>query len=195
MKYIELHNLEINRNKEDLYLIHFYLNGEWWRAYEWSAYLISLLQKDFEKENSLKVNRKTCNGIDNGITFVGLKLSSFDKYFPNVKDKKIQDSELIIDCKDLIDEAINYEFYKEILNDWKNTIPFAKEKIKDIKDEKQIKNEKINDNLDNEVQKSSLNGILNKIVSYDIINHTLLENTVFINEIKNLIYKDFILNG
>lgn len=195
MKYIELHNLEINRKKDDLYLIHFYLNGDWWRAYEWSAYLVSLLQKDFEKENSLKVNRKICNGIDNGITFVGLKLSSFDKYFPNVKDKKTQDSEIIIDCKDLIDETIDYESYHEILNNWKNTISFAKEKIKDAKDEKQIKNEKINDNLNNKDKNSSLNAILNKIANYDIINHTLLENTVFINEIKILIYKDFILNG
>lgn len=195
MKYIELHNLEINRKKEDLYLIHFYLNGDWWRAYEWSAYLVSLLQKDFEKENSLKVNRKICNGIDNGITFVGLKLSSFDKYFPNVKDKKTQDSEIIIDCKDLIDETIDYESYKEVLNNWKNTIQFAKEKIKDANDEKQIKNEKINDNLNNKDKNSSLNDILNKIANYDIINHTLLENTVFINEIKILIYKDFILNG
>ena len=41
MKYSEIIELEKRTNIEDLYIIYFYKEGDWWRAYEWSSYLVA----------------------------------------------------------------------------------------------------------------------------------------------------------
>lgn len=86
MKWDEVIELE-KRTEEDLYKINLILEGEFWHGYEWSAYLCNHFPSDkLGNEGALKPNRKKYN--DGDIISVGLKFSSFDKYFPNIKDNK-----------------------------------------------------------------------------------------------------------
>ena len=45
------------RNEDNLYDIHFYMEGSFWRAYEWSAYLSKIFPSSLsEKEMCNKLN-------------------------------------------------------------------------------------------------------------------------------------------
>lgn len=74
------------RDKDSLFDIHFYMEGSFWRAYEWSAYLSRIFPSELNDEDRLKVLKKVTKDCENGYVQVGLQLSSFEKYFPNVVD-------------------------------------------------------------------------------------------------------------
>ena len=40
MKYSDIILKEARNSENELYQIHFYQEGDWWRAYEWSSYLV-----------------------------------------------------------------------------------------------------------------------------------------------------------
>ena len=167
------------RTSEDIYLIHLYSEGMWWRAYEWSAYLCNNLPSS--NDEKLKVTKKSTKYCDEGIVFVGLQMSSFKKYFPGVyendKVEQIDDKHIVLDVKEMLNN-VSVDNYKEILKDWKNTIHETSKKT----------NEK---NSFPFVQSSQqgVSSILNDIVNYQIINHTLLDSVIFLSEIQNKIIK------
>lgn len=72
------------RTEDNLYDIHFYMEGSFWRAYEWSAYLSRIFPSELADDERLRVIKKLPKGYDDGYVLVCLQLSSFDKYFPNV---------------------------------------------------------------------------------------------------------------
>ena len=42
------------RNEDNLYDIHFYMEGSFWRAYEWSAYLSRHFPSELTEDERLK---------------------------------------------------------------------------------------------------------------------------------------------
>ena len=42
MTHSQIIEIEKRNTNEELFKIQFYLDGEWWRAYEWSAYLCNM---------------------------------------------------------------------------------------------------------------------------------------------------------
>ena len=72
------------RNEKDVYNIHFYLEGIFWKSYEWSAYLSRIFPSPLSERERLKPILKTTKNDKNNYVSVGLQLSSFYKYFPNV---------------------------------------------------------------------------------------------------------------
>ena len=60
MKYSDIFQLETRQTIEDLYKIHFYQEGDWWRAYEWSSYLVLQFPNNLEDKNKLKPTHKQC---------------------------------------------------------------------------------------------------------------------------------------
>lgn len=62
------------------------MEGSFWRAYEWSAYLSRMFPSELNDEDRLKVLKKVTKDYEDGYVQVGLQLSSFEKYFPNVAD-------------------------------------------------------------------------------------------------------------
>ncbi len=83
----EIFSLE-KRDKDSLFDIHFYMEGSFWRAYEWSAYLSRMFPSELNDEDRLKVLKKVTKDCENGYVQVGLQLSSFEKYFPSVVDNE-----------------------------------------------------------------------------------------------------------
>lgn len=181
MKYLEIIELEKRTNIEDLYIIHFYKEGDWWRAYEWSSYLVTIFPNELDDKHKIKPTRKSLKGTEHGIIFIGLKLSSFEKYLPGIKVDNIEDEHIKIDVKDYINTIFDINSYYNNLITWKNNFKLKEE----------FKNENI-DNNKNEVLITSNNtifSIISEISSYQIENKTLIENTIFLSNIKNKINK------
>ena len=76
------------RNDNNLFDIHFYLEGSFWRAYEWSAYLSRNFPSDLKDDERLNAMKRTTKACEEDYVQVGLQLPSFDKYFPNVTDNE-----------------------------------------------------------------------------------------------------------
>lgn len=119
MKYNDASSLE-ERNENNLYEIHFYFEGDWWRAYEWSAYLATHYKTS--EVSSLVPTKKSWSGNEDGIVLVGLKTQSFKKYFPE------------LDVEDFYVVSKDKKFLKEIV---KEITVFMKEKLNlDIQEKK-----------------------------------------------------------
>lgn len=160
----EILNLE-KRNENNLYDIHFYLEGLFWRAYEWSAYLSTHLPGSKNKLNPLK---KVTKSFKNGYVCVGLQLSSFEKYFPSLLENdemfKMDGKHIIIHTKTLL-EPIDFTNHENILNEWKNKIDTSSKK----------ENIKSND----------VDSLINEIISYPIEKKNLMESVQFLSYIKD----------
>ena len=122
-----------DRKKENISNIYFIREGDWWRAYEWSAYLATHYMCNNENYVPLKATKKNWNGNEDGICSVGLKQSSFEKYFPKLMDDdenfEIKDKEIVLRCCNIFKEG-DYENYKELLTEWKKTIKSDKKEKK-----------------------------------------------------------------
>ena len=127
-KYLE-YIKEEKRNEENLFKIYFRKEGDWYRAFEWSAYLAHYFPNNLEEKDLLKPLKKMLRGLDDGYITVGLQLQSIDKFFPIDKELDIISSEeenlIIIDCELFFkDSNITINNYENILKDWKNDIDF-----------------------------------------------------------------------
>ena len=169
MKYSEAYSSE-KRNEDNLFEIRLYLEGEWWRAYEWSAFLAAHLKS---VSNPLKPTKRNWSKDKNGIVLVGLKTSSLKKYFPslNVDDLSLDEKEIVISCKEMFDE-FNIDNYNDELIKWKSNLDFKEKDNLDIpsdKIEKPINYDKIRYKEILEAQNKILEGIiqLNKIIGID----------------------------
>ena len=180
MKWDEVIELE-KRTEEDLYKINLILEGEFWHGYEWSAYLCNHFPSDkLGNEGALKPNRKKYN--DGDIISVGLKFSSFDKYFPNIKDNDeictIGKDLITIDAKDLIlVNDIEDRGYEVILREWKENF-----KLITPKNKKKSLNVSVNEkNCDIDVRDT----IFKEILNLELEKTTPLDALCFLSEIKH----------
>lgn len=139
MKYDDASSLE-ERNKDNLFEIRFYFESDWWRAYEWSAYLAAHYKTS--DAVPLKPTKKTWSGNKDGIILVGLKTQSFKKYFPELKidDLSLDKREVVIKCDGMFN-GIEFGNYKSILNEWKRSVD-----LKDVAKTKPLLSDVFNEN-------------------------------------------------
>ena len=170
------------RNDDNLYDIHFYMEGSFWRAYEWSAYLSRIFPSDLNNDERLKVIKKLPKGYDDGYVLVGLKLSSFEKYFPNVTNNEnafeMLDKHIIIHAKEYFGDKV-FPDYANILADWKKTINASNKEIRKSKKAVDVK----------ESSNFSLDSLLKEIISFPIENKNLIEGVSFLSHIKDIAIK------
>ena len=180
MELKEIIEKENHRTEEDLHTIFFHKSGDWWRAYEWSAYLCSIFPKVGDDTKTLTSLHKIENSLD--YVFVGLQLVSFDKYFPSVHKENvinIEDGILKIDASLFLKEHNLPQEYLTEFKKWKDGITVKKEK-RPKGDKKTLFHE-----YDGKIiPHPSLMGIIQEILYYPIENKTPLDNTVFLTEIK-----------
>lgn len=172
------------RNGDNLYDIHFYMEGSFWRAYEWSAYLSRNFPSKLGEDERLKPIKKVTKDYENGYIQVGLQLSSFEKYFPNVVDDEsvfeMLDKHIIIHSKLFF---INNDFsdYDSILNEWKNSIKLSD---KERKKRREITTEQHNNSNDKSVE-----SLIKEIISYPIESKNLVESIQFLSYIRDKFIK------
>ena len=115
------HIKDEERTIEDYLKIKLYKEGNFWRAYEWSAYLCEFFPNNLQEDEKLKPTYKDVKGVENGLIFVGLPTPSFKKYLPSIENKDFfndKDSVKIIDASKEF-EKIAFDDIGGLLNDWK----------------------------------------------------------------------------
>ena len=186
MKYNDASSLE-ERNENNLYEIHFYFEGDWWRAYEWSAYLATHYKTS--EVSSLVPTKKSWSGNEDGIVLVGLKTQSFKKYFPelDVEDLISDKKEMVIKYNDILDN-VNINNYKTVLSQWKNSLDF-KEKEKNATS---LSNKQKTNDIDyNMVLKDTNHSNVNikEIIKAE---NKILEGIIMLNNIWAVIHRPYV---
>ena len=168
------------RDKDSLFDIHFYMEGSFWRAYEWSAYLSRIFPSELNDEDRLKVLKKVTKDCENGYVQVGLQLSSFEKYFPSVVGNEeifeMKNKHIIIHAKQFFVDK-NFSEYEDILKEWKNNIKLSPNEKK--------KSKELNKTESSEKQMLSVDSLINEIISYPIENKNLVESLQFLSYIRD----------
>lgn len=172
----EILEVEKRNDEDDLYKIHLFLENDWWRAYEWSAWLCRNYPNSLDESNKLKPTHKSLENVENGLILVGLKLNHFDKYMPKAKVISVNDRHIIVDTKEVLSN-LDFNSYKPILNKWKDNTPLRQEEPKNRK-EKPLQTSQI-----------SLTSIMREILAYPLESRTPIENMEFIRDIKNKVLK------
>ena len=168
------------RNGDNLYDIHFYMEGSFWRAYEWSAYLSRNFPSKLNEDERLKPLKKVTKDFEGGYVQVGLQLSSFEKYFPGVVDDdtvfEMQNKCIIIHAKSFFIDN-DFSEYENILNEWKNNVKLS--------DKEKKKRREITTGRHNNVDDNSVDSLIREIISYPIENKNLVESLQFLSYIRD----------
>lgn len=187
MKYSDIFIKETRNSENELYQIHFYQEGDWWRAYEWSSYLVAQFPNALEEKDKLKPIRRSYKENEDGIIFVGLKASSFEKYLPNMKYNVIEDKHMIVDVSNIDLPIFNINNYSTILYEWKNKYPFkeTREKKEENKTTVELPPYVFNENKD------TIMSIVFEIMTYNIDTNNE-KNAAFLQNMKNKFLNIFI---
>lgn len=165
------------RNGDDLYDIHFHMEGSFWRAYEWSAYLARNFPSGLDDSQRLKAIRKSAKGNEGGYVQVGLQLSSFDKYFPNVTDDsgvfEMADKHIIIHSRRFFEDA-DFSDYSSVLDKWKADIRVGGKK----------RRTKGGDGIET-TESVSMESLIREITAYPMESKTLIESMQFLAHIRD----------
>lgn len=186
MKISEIYDFEENRQyNSDKYLIRFIREGNWWRAYEWSAYLAHNFPNSLDDKNRLSVTKKHYVELNKDLVVVGLQIKSFGKYLPGITTSEsaftINDGYIDVDASEyFVGHEIKCDDCKVLLNSWKNKIELSEKKKKGGTEATS------NDNGKNT---NEIARLLNDINDYQLANKTMVENTVFLNGIQERIKK------
>lgn len=178
MKLVDIKSIE-ERSQEDLFKIYLIPEGDWYRPYEWSAYLLNNVPSKRVQENKpLKITKKKNSVFKEGMIYSGLKESFFPNYLPeNFEPKTIKFDDidlLVIDVTDCFKEnGIAFEEYPKLLNNFKETFEFLPTKAQDTN------NTAINKNL------------VDSILEFSVFDSTPFECCKFIQTLQRKIINEF----
>ena len=181
--------LKIERTRTDKAswnVIHLFKEGGFYRAYEWSAWLICVItysdevRKQTQDRRPLTVTHKRLKDGDDSYIFVGFPLNSMDKFIPQrtafqpVGDAQI---DVIIALPQPTDGTeLTYDRLSEACANWKTTQPIQEPRKKDAA---------------SSVpggfaagKRMSITAIMADILAYPLEQHTLLDNTQYLSNVK-----------
>ena len=168
--------------------IHLFKMGDFWRSYEWSAWLIAVITYNDKvrmatrDRRPLQVTRMERTDVEGTYCFVGFPLKSIEKYIPTRDSFESADENdkhvvVTINLPQPADGSeVSYERLAEAFNKWKEGI--------EIKQKKE-KKEKPVPAAQPTTQTSG--GILSQIMAYPLSERTAMENIQFIQTLKNQI--------
>ena len=177
MTIVESLKLERNKKSNEIILIK---ESSWWRAYEESAFVCRNFSKDIIESDRLKPTHRHYKDINDSCIFVGFPIKSISKYLRGTENYTYYNEDmsiLTIDVSEFLDPNIDIrnEYEK-----WKNYIPL-KTKEKTPKENNQ-NNQSKNNNDNDRYMKMVM--FAQEIISYPIENKTMIENIMFISNLK-----------
>lgn len=119
----EIVKVENNRGIENIDKIYLFLDagGPWYKAYEWSAYLMEFYPGNTGEK--LKAIKRGYKAINDPIVNVSIQLKSIDKYLPGKIIVEQNENMLILSANiKQYNDKIAVENFNEKLNSWKGTI-------------------------------------------------------------------------
>ena len=164
--------------------IHLFKNGDFWKAYEWSAWLIATVTYTDEvrmttsSRRPLHVTRMNRTDAEGTYCFVGFPVRSIEKFIPTRQDfRNIDDNHIVIsvalpnpqDGTELTGELLAAKF-----NEWKDGVTLAERKKKE---------KKAPPTPQQQVQHPS-GGLLSQIMAYPLSERTAVDNINFIQSLK-----------
>lgn len=183
--------LPIEDNRQDPQTwnkIHLFKQGDFWHAYDWSAWLICrvIFADDVRKYGlsytPLKVKRLERTDIEGTYCNVGFPLKSLEKYVP-VRDnfESDGDSHLIVSIKlpnPSVGKEVDYEMMNAAFHKWMETFEVKEKKGK----------KKLSDAIVPEpTPVASSGGMLAMILQYPLGERNGMENIRFIQQLKNTV--------
>ena len=120
----EIINKETNRSESNIDRIYLFKDGNsvWYKAYEWSAYLMEFFPNNLK--DKLKPIHKYYKNLNGTAINVGIQLKSLDKFLPvkEIVATNENDIEIKIDPSLYVD-AFAIDNFKDKLEKWKNSVP------------------------------------------------------------------------
>ena len=174
------HIKDETRTIEDFLKIKLHKEGNFWRAYEWSAYLCEFYPNGLSENEKLKPTYKDVKGIDNGLIFVGLPTSSFKKFFPTIDNKDFfndKDGVKLIDVSKEFNK-ISFENIGNILNEWKKKY--------------RTNSPKLSTNSSNTFKCNNTNDIIQSLKAFPIESKSPIECLLFLSDLKKKIFNNHI---
>lgn len=167
--------LDIEKNRDnDLNVIHLFRCGMFYRAYNWSAWLMNSFLCD---KNPLSVLCRKYKSTDEEFVFIGFPIKSFDKFIPNhVEVIYIGDNQIDVKVELTFEtnDSLRQQHMCDMFNDWKSNfkLPVAKSKC--------------DKHLNKKTSEASINvaSIMTQILSYPLEAKTPIENIEFISKLK-----------
>ena len=164
------------RDYNNLYKINLVKEGIYLRAIDWSAYLLSLLNKD----EPLSASKIKSYGIT--IISVGFPIISGAKYLSmfDINNIDLSQDVIVLDARDLITENFKFEDIGPLLKQWGETIPMFMPEA--------IAPSEITNGSDKQPENSySFLDIMREFLSYDTSDKSASNNIAFINAMKKKI--------
>ena len=169
--------LDIERNREEiseLNVIHLFRCGMFYRAYNWSAWLLNTFLQGDKPLSTLHRKFKSTN---EDFIFVGFPVNSFEKFIPsNAEIMYIGENQLDINIS--LPNDISYEDIFSEYEAWKGNIIVNDTIIQPKRNKGKKNKEDISDSP------SSITTILTQILSYPLEAKTPIENIEFISKLK-----------
>ena len=159
-------------------MIHLFYEGNFYRAYEWSAWLCHRYMKEFKPTHRILKN------IEDSVVFVGFPVTSLEKYVPSgatlaTNDDKSVDVVLPVEMLPVNSDAevLSFDFVN-----WKSSVPLTEASKRRVEEEK------------NGVQQHSpmrLTDVMHWILAYPIEQRSPMECMAFLAEIKQQVAEIF----
>ena len=164
---------EHSQNDEGLYVIHLFPEGKFFRAYEWSAWIVVTHINDF------KVTRREIKTIERDVCYIGFPQESLEKWTPEgatVSDRPDGGRDMLIPekfRKQFADKAaMNEEFSR-----WREKLPISEFKEKSSTNKDKTKAEKPEGDL-------TARELMLKVLAFPIETKSPLETMEFLSQIK-----------
>lgn len=185
----EVFAIESDRTTSDKWSkIHLFKHGDFWRAYEWSAWLVSVITFNDEVRMTTKdrkplhVTRMERSDIDGTYCFVGFPVRSLEKYIPTRENfESIDDKHVVVTItlpQPTDGSELNEELLVTAVNQWREGIELKKKKDKADKAADDATGAMAGN------QHPTGGGILSQIMAYPLSERTAIENIQFIQSLK-----------
>ncbi len=199
--------LQIERNRQEATewnKIHLFQMGDFYRAYEWSAWLIVVItyndevRKQSKDRKPLKLSHKQLANSGDTFCFVGFPIKSMEKFIPTRTGFESTENKHIIVTITLPQPndgtEIDYERLNKAFTDWKTAIPVSNKE--DVIDEngnprppkpKTDKKTPATISAQATIPTTTSGGIISKILGYQLQEHTDIDNRMFIASLQQQI--------
>lgn len=193
----DIQAIESNRKDSGTWnVVHLLKDGAYWRAHEWSAWLIAVVIPDEMKrrhpdaeKTQLTPVKKYAKNIDGDYIFVGFQEKSFDKYLP----KELQLDWVPVDNRriDVVIELpvelgdLSHERLLQMSLDWKSSIPYSKDKKEGRSEDSGASSSWRSDTQN----ASGIMAIVTKVLSFPLASRTPMQAHDFIGALQQEIVK------
>lgn len=178
--------LEIEKERTEALtwnVIHLFKEGGFYRAYNWSAWLIVTVaySDDVRKGQSdrkpLNVSRKKTKSGDNDFAFVGFPLKSMEKFIPyHTSFTPVNDCQIDITIElPATETPISYEVLQQSFDEWKQSIAIQEDKPK---------REGVSPDEAVQASPRSITQVMQQVLSFPLESRTPMECMSFISLLK-----------